>query len=147
MQVPFACIDMRFRQVLPGLRSAAVSFSEIQVGATKICPSLGEFSIGGTVATMVAVVTTVVAVVMAAIAAATLVLGLDIVVIATEQTQESSDGSSGDSSFGTEDTSDGSSCFCIAFNCSNIGHNVFSIVARGARACSMPAPGACRRGD
>jgi len=102
-------------KMMPGLRTLMPGLTKIMPGITKFFPRIAEV-LGSVVTTL------------AAITAATIVLA---VVIVIEQTthflsDESSDGTS-------ENTSDDTSDFSK--------HSEFSIVARDARACSMPTPG------
>jgi hypothetical protein len=125
----------RFSKLRPA--AADVSVPEIIPGLTTIVRCLTKFTIrpaevmeGFTEATMV------VAVVMVAIVAATFVPAVVLVeqtaqLLSDHHSEGTSEYTSGDSS---EDTSES-----ISISISR--HSVFSIVARGARACSMPTPG------
>jgi hypothetical protein len=129
----------RFSKLRPA--AADVSVPEIIPGLTTIVRCLTKFTIrpaevmeGFTEATMVVAVVTVAMAAMVAIVAATFVPAVVLVeqtaqLLSDHHSEGTSEYTSGDSS---EDTSE---------SISISRHSVFSIVARGARACSMPTPG------
>ena len=105
------------RTIMPGLSKFMPGLTKFMPGLTKFMPRIGEVLGGVTAATMAAT-------------AATVVLERTLHFMTDFRTDHGSEGTSEGTSDGTSDqTSDIET------------HSTFSIVARDARACSMPTPG------
>jgi hypothetical protein len=176
LAVAFSLVAVAFSQLpiprgLQLLVAEAVSVREIVLGALKIFVRLAEVFVrpvevlgGGTMATMEAssvpeiMATMVVVVIVAMVVMVVMVVttffprhlealgaaAATAIAIATEQTLGCSEESSAGTSEETSGESSAGSFFDII---PTKAHSVFSIVARGARACSMPTPGCLRRAD